>query len=96
VHKYVFPGGFIPSREQVDHDATRAGLHLEGAPLSLQADYARTLREWRDRFTARGDEVAALGFDETFRRLWELYLAYSEAGFRAAELDVWQLGFTRR
>lgn len=96
VHKYVFPGGFIPSREQIDEHAGRAGLEPSGSPLSLRVDYARTLREWRERFTAADDQVDALGFDATFRRLWELYLAYSEAGFRAAQLDDWQLGFTRR
>lgn len=54
------------------------------------AHYAETLRLWRERFTDRAAEVDALGCDETFRRLWTFYLAYSEAGFRSGYLDVQQ------
>jgi cyclopropane-fatty-acyl-phospholipid synthase len=57
--------------------------------------YAQTLRLWRERFTARTAAVEALGFDETFRRMWDLYLAYSEAGFSSGYLDVQQLLLTR-
>ena len=55
-----------------------------------------TLRRWRVTFEQRSAEVAALGFDETFRRMWSLYLAYSEAGFRTGYLDVQQLTLTKR
>ena len=58
---------------------------------SFGRHYAETLRRWRARFEARAAEVAALGFDETFRRMWSLYLAYSEAGFRTGYLDVNQI-----
>jgi cyclopropane-fatty-acyl-phospholipid synthase len=61
----------------------------------LGPHYARTLRHWRDRFVANGHLVADAGFDRTFRRMWEFYLAYCEAGFRAGYLDVWQFGMTR-
>ena len=50
---------------------------------------------WRERFLAADDEVAALGFDHTFARMWQFYLAYSEAGFRAGYLDVYQFVFAR-
>jgi cyclopropane-fatty-acyl-phospholipid synthase len=53
--------------------------------------YARTLQEWRARFTAADREVARLGFSPSFRRMWNLYLAYAEAGFRSRYLDVHQL-----
>ena len=59
------------------------------------AHYAETLRLWRERFTERADQVAALGFDDTFRRLWTFYLAYSEAGFRSGYLDVQQYLLTK-
>ena len=61
--------------------------------LSLRPHYAETLRLWRERFTDRRDAVAALGFDDVFRRMWEFYLAYSEAGFRSGYLDVYQWTF---
>ncbi|MEV0800399.1 cyclopropane-fatty-acyl-phospholipid synthase family protein [Kribbella sp. NPDC050281] len=96
VQKYIFPGGLIPSIKVIEDVTTRhAGLRLE-VLRHLGADYARTLRIWRNRFIERGPAIAALGFDETFRRMWEFYLAYSEAGFRTGYLDDVQLRLTRR
>jgi cyclopropane-fatty-acyl-phospholipid synthase len=57
--------------------------------------YAETLRRWRTRFNERWPEVAGHGYDEAFRRTWEFYLAYSEAGFASGYLDVAQLRLTR-
>jgi len=57
--------------------------------------YAETLRRWRATFLAGWPQVATLGFDATFRRMWELYLAYSEAGFNAGYLDVAQIRLQR-
>jgi cyclopropane-fatty-acyl-phospholipid synthase len=57
--------------------------------------YAETLRRWRERFDQCAEQVRALGFDETFRRMWSLYLAYSEAGFRSGYLDVGQFVLTK-
>ncbi|OIK26398.1 cyclopropane-fatty-acyl-phospholipid synthase [Streptomyces malaysiense] len=95
IHKYVFPGGLIPSTRAIEETArehTRLGLTRRDA---FGAHYAETLRLWRERFTERAADVGALGFDETFRRLWTFYLAYSEAGFRAGYLDVQQYLFTK-
>ncbi|MFC9327575.1 class I SAM-dependent methyltransferase [Kitasatospora sp. NPDC057015] len=93
--KYIFPGGQIPSTEGL----ARAAAEHSGLRLThwhaFGPHYAETLRLWRERFTARAEEVAGLGFDHVFRRMWELYLAYSEAGFRAGYLDVQHLLFTR-
>lgn len=61
----------------------------------LGRHYARTLAEWRTRFRTGWDGIAGLGFDETFRRIWDFYLAYSEAGFRAGYLGVWQFQLTK-
>lgn len=90
ISKYVFPGGLIPSRRAIEEHAARAGLGIV-SDEGYGDHYAETLRLWRERFTSRADEVADLGFDVTFRRMWELYLAYSEAGFRSHYLDVRQL-----
>ncbi|MFF4631171.1 class I SAM-dependent methyltransferase [Streptomyces griseorubiginosus] len=95
IHKYVFPGGLIPSTEAIEHTARdHTALRLARRD-AFGAHYAETLRLWRERFSERADEVAALGFDETFRRLWTFYLAYSEAGFRSGYLDVQQYLFTK-
>jgi cyclopropane-fatty-acyl-phospholipid synthase len=94
INKYIFPGGLIPSLEAIEstlaeHTALRITQRRDLGP-----DYARTLRCWRERFLARWHTVAELGFDETFKRTWEYYLAYSEAGFRARYIDVSQLQLT--
>ncbi|AOS64356.1 SAM-dependent methyltransferase [Actinoalloteichus hymeniacidonis] len=90
VHKYVFPGGLIPSMQAIEENLrSHTSLRIREA-LFFGADYAETLHRWRERFLARWSEVAELGFDPTFRRMWEFYLAYSEAGFRSGHLDVAQ------
>ncbi|MGQ4430171.1 class I SAM-dependent methyltransferase [Streptomyces sp. SAS_260] len=95
IHKYVFPGGLIPSTDAIEETARdHTALRLARRD-AFGAHYAETLRLWRERFTERADEVAALGFDEVFHRLWTFYLAYSEAGFRAGYLDVQQYLFTK-
>jgi cyclopropane-fatty-acyl-phospholipid synthase len=94
IHKYVFPGGQILSVPAVLDNAALAGLDVTERH-SLGPHYARTLRHWRDRFLADWPRVAAAGFDPTFRRMWEFYLAYCEAGFRAGYLDVWQFAMSR-
>jgi cyclopropane-fatty-acyl-phospholipid synthase len=95
ISKYVFPGGVIPSVEAIEQNlAAHTGLHV-ATRRSLGPDYARTLAHWRRRFLDRWDDVAALGFDPTFRRMWEFYLAYCEAGFRVGYLDVHQFALAR-
>jgi cyclopropane-fatty-acyl-phospholipid synthase len=96
IQKYIFPGGLIPSPEAIDENLA---AHTRGLVVterrSLGLDYARTLRLWREEFDARWPEIATFGFDETFRRLWEFYLAYCEAGFGVGYLDVFQLRMER-
>ncbi|MFS8201509.1 class I SAM-dependent methyltransferase [Streptomyces sp. CWNU-52B] len=95
IDKYIFPGGQLPSVEAVDRtvrDHTRLSTTRREA---FGAHYAETLRLWRERFTARTDDVDALGFDATFRRMWTFYLSYSEAGFRSGYLDVQHYLFTK-
>jgi cyclopropane-fatty-acyl-phospholipid synthase len=92
--KYIFPGGQIPSLAAMRHEAHRVGLQVD-SELAFGAHYAEALARWRAAFEDRATEVEELGFDETFRRTWSLYLAYSEAGFRSAYLDVVQLGLSR-
>lgn len=82
IKRYVFPGSFIPSVSAITASmarSTRLGL-VELADFG--ASYALTLKAWRERFEAAWDQLAAMGFDETFRRRWRYYLAYCEGGFR--------------
>ncbi|WP_428847670.1 class I SAM-dependent methyltransferase [Nocardia tengchongensis] len=95
VQKYIFPGGFLPSETLLTQLlSTHTGLHVE-ARQAFGDHYAQTLRLWLDRFDTAADRIDALGFDEVFRRMWRLYLAYSEAGFRSGYLDVLQLVLAR-
>jgi cyclopropane-fatty-acyl-phospholipid synthase len=91
ISKYIFPGGALPSLRAIKdtvrgHTSLRVD-HVDG----FGADYARTLRAWRERFDAHAREVDGLGFDATFRRMWDFYLAYCEAGFATGYLDVAQI-----
>ncbi|WP_435613843.1 class I SAM-dependent methyltransferase, partial [Streptomyces sp. 1222.5] len=95
IQKYIFPGGLIPSTEAIEETARDHTGLLVAARDGFGVHYAETLRLWRERFTDRADDVAALGFDATFRRLWTFYLAYSEAGFRSGYLDVQQYLLTK-
>jgi cyclopropane-fatty-acyl-phospholipid synthase len=90
IHKYVFPGGLIPSEVAIRAHARRDGGLTVLQRRSFGAHYAETLRQWRERFLAAADAAGALGFDPVFRRMWEFYLAYCEAGFRTGRLDVEQ------
>jgi cyclopropane-fatty-acyl-phospholipid synthase len=96
ISKYIFPGGLIPSVTAIeDNVREHTGLRVVER-RSLGPDYARTLAHWRRDFLDRWEEVAELGFDQTFRRMWEFYLAYCEAGFRVGYLDVHQLSLAAR
>ncbi|HEY0119388.1 MAG TPA: cyclopropane-fatty-acyl-phospholipid synthase family protein [Cellulomonas sp.] len=95
IQKYIFPGGVIPSLEFIDQTlADHTTLHVTER-RELGEHYARTLHLWRERFGEQWPRIRQLGFDETFRRMWEFYLAYSEAGFRTGYLHVSQLQMTR-
>ncbi len=95
IQKYIFPGGLIPSVTAIESSlARRTSLRVVNRN-DFGAHYAQTLRIWRERFVARQAEVAALGFDEVFLRMWLFYLCYAEAGFRAGYLDVSQLTLER-
>lgn len=83
----VFPGGALPTGEIIEAQAAAAGLKITRREL-FGASYARTLAEWRRRFNSSWSQIAPLGFDEPFRRLWNYYLCYCEAGFSAGALDV--------
>ena len=87
IQRFIFPGGMLPSPRVMQQQAAQAGLSIEMAE-SFGPSYARTLVDWRARFLAAWPRIAPLGFDDAFRRLWEYYLSYCEAGFDAGRVDV--------
>ncbi len=94
IQQYIFPGGMLPSRAEFRAQAERQGLVVRDE-YAFGVDYARTLALWRDAFDAKWPQIAELGFDEPFRRLWRLYLSYCEAGFLAGNIDVVQFELAR-
>ena len=95
IQKYIFPGGIIPSLQSIDETLAAHTTLRVTQRRELGAHYARTLHLWRERFNEQWPRIHQLGFDETFRRMWEFYLAYCEAGFRTGYLGVSQLQMTR-
>jgi len=96
VHKYIFPGGVIPSVRAIEEvTEKRTGLQVRER-LAFGEHYAETLRLWEERFMARKDEVAGLGFDAVFQRMWLFYLCYSRAGFASGYLNVQQIVLDQR
>ena len=94
IQRYVFPGGILPSPSILQSLVGKAGLTLRGVSEFGQ-DYAHTLNEWHRQFNKAWDEIRPLGFDARFKKLWEFYLAYCEAGFRAGTTNVCQLTASR-
>jgi cyclopropane-fatty-acyl-phospholipid synthase len=92
IQRHVFPGGMLPSPSAMREQIARAGFRLDAVEYFGES-YARTLRAWRERFGAAWPDIAAIGFPPHFRRLWEYYLGYCEAGFRVGAIDVglWRL-----
>lgn len=95
IQQFIFPGGMLPSRTAFRQAAWQQGLSVQNE-YAFGLDYARTLGEWRKAFETNWAAIAPLGFDETFRRLWRLYLCYCEAGFRVGNIDVVQFELVHR
>jgi cyclopropane-fatty-acyl-phospholipid synthase len=94
IQKYIFPGGMLPSPTALRSEITRAGLTLAQS-VEFGESYSQTLRRWHDRFNGRWDEIQALGFDERFRRMWNLYLTSCAATFHSGNCDVTQIAVTK-
>jgi len=87
IQKYIFPGGMLPTTEIIAHEIAAAGLQLVTREF-FGDSYARTLQEWLRRFQQAWPAIKAMGFDNRFKRSWEYYLAYCQAGFEAEIINV--------
>jgi cyclopropane-fatty-acyl-phospholipid synthase len=95
INKHIFPGGMLPSLEAIATAARRSSQLMVHDVREIGPHYARTLREWRERFLVRRAEVEALGLDLHFQRTWEYYLAFCEAAFATCALRDAQIVLTR-
>jgi len=94
IQKYIFPGGMLPSPSALRAEIGRAGLDLIGSQ-EFGLSYSLTLRRWHERFNAAWDEIAALGFDGRFRRMWNFYLCSCAGTFEGRNCDVTQITVAR-
>ena len=95
INKHIFPGGMLPSLEAIATAARSSSTLMVHDVREIGPHYARTLREWRERFLVRRAEVEALGLDLHFQRTWEYYLAFCEAAFATCALRDAQIVLTR-
>jgi cyclopropane-fatty-acyl-phospholipid synthase len=94
IQKYIFPGGMLPSPTVLRREAQKAGLQPTGS-IEFGESYSQTLRRWYETFNARWDEIARMGFDDRFRRMWNYYLASCAGVFRFGICDVTQITLLR-
>jgi cyclopropane-fatty-acyl-phospholipid synthase len=87
IQKYIFPGGMLPSKEKLDGHIREARLSKTGE-FEFGLSYARTLKRWRKDFLKNWAAIERLGYSNKFRRMWEYYLCYCEAGFRRKTINV--------
>jgi len=94
IQRYIFPGGMLPTPSIMKSLGESAGMPMT-AETKFGKDYARTLSEWRTSFDENWDNIKPLGFDERFKKLWQYYMHYCEAGFLSGNIDVRQMVFTK-
>ena len=95
IQKYIFPGGFLPSKNCLNKYVSYNGLTIKSYD-SYADHYANTLAIWRNEFNRKWDLIKKQGFDLTFRRMWEFYLSYCEAGFKSKNIDLIQFSIQNK
>ena len=95
IQKYIFPGGFLPSKNTINKHVSDNGLTIKSYE-SYADHYSSTLSIWRDEFNKKWDQIKDQGFDLTFKRMWEFYLCYCEAGFKSKNIDLIQFSIQNK
>ncbi|MFT7440790.1 MAG: cyclopropane-fatty-acyl-phospholipid synthase, partial [Sulfitobacter sp.] len=94
IQKYIFPGGMLPSPSVLREQVEKAGLAVEKS-IEFGKSYDLTLRRWHQRFNEKWDDIAAMGFDERFKRMWNFYLTSCASTFDSGNCDVTQITVKR-
>ena len=95
IQKYIFPGGFLPSLNSLNKLSFRLGLEIENCELYGQ-HYCNTLQKWRESFLNSWEKISRQGFDISFKKMWNFYLSYCEAGFKSKNIDLIQFSFCNK
>ncbi len=94
IQKYIFPGGMLPSPTILREQAKSGGLEVVGS-MEFGESYSQTLRRWHETFNEKWDQIAAMGFDARFKRMWDFYLTTCAGTFHAGNCDVTQITVRR-
>ena len=95
IQKYIFPGGFLPNKNTINKLVSKNGLSVNSY-ISYADHYADTLAIWRAEFNKKWSLIKDQGFDLTFKRMWEFYLSYCEAGFKSKNIDLIQFSLQNK
>ena len=95
IQRYIFPGGFLPSKKNLYNLTKKSGLVIDQYN-SYGLHYSNTLIMWRKEFIKKWEEISKQGFDLTFKRMWNFYLSYCEAGFKSKNIDLVQFSLQNK
>ena len=95
IQKYIFPGGFLPNKGSINKYVSENGLTIKSYE-SYADHYSNTLAIWKNEFNKKWDLIKKQGFDLTFKRMWEFYLSYCEAGFKSKNIDLIQFSIQNK
>jgi cyclopropane-fatty-acyl-phospholipid synthase len=95
IQKYIFPGGFLPSLQSIKDHTKNSGLQLKEYN-SYGIHYSNTLKKWRENFINSWSDISKQGFDQSFKKIWDFYFSYCEAGFKSKNIDLIQFSLANK
>ena len=95
IQKYIFPGGFLPSLQSIRDHTKKSGLQLNEYK-SYGIHYSNTLKKWRENFIYSWSDISKQGFDQSFKKIWDFYFSYCEAGFKSKNIDLIQFSLCNK
>ena len=95
IQKYIFPGGFLPSLQSIKDHTKNSGLKLKEYN-SYGIHYSNTLKKWRENFINSWSDISKQGFDQSFKKIWDFYFSYCEAGFKSKNIDLIQFSLSNK
>jgi cyclopropane-fatty-acyl-phospholipid synthase len=95
IQKYIFPGGFLPSLQSIKEHTEKSGLQLT-TYNSYGIHYSNTLKKWRENFISSWSDISKQGFDQSFKKVWDFYFSYCEAGFKSKNIDLIQFSLCNK
>ena len=95
IQKYIFPGGFLPCKREILKLSNEYQLKFEECN-SYGLHYSNTLSIWREEFLKKWGDISKQGFDKTFKKMWNFYLSYCEAGFKSKNIDLIQFSLCNK